>query len=109
MKKMRTFIYIFSFVFPNLIFSQTNNQTNEGFFEKTQTFRAIAFGPRDETCTIVAEDIANQMEDAETAILKMDGLIISKMIDPCLFSEGMQTSMFGEIVYLIPETETAEE
>lgn len=105
MKKIRAFIYILSLIFPNLLFSQTN----DGFFEKTQTFRAIAFGPRDETCNIVAEDISNQMEDAESAILKMDGIIISKIIDPCLFSEGMQTSMSGEISYLIPDSETPEQ
>lgn len=79
----------------------------EGLFEKHQTFRALAFGPRDETCSIVAEDITNQMEDAENTIIKMNGIIVNKMIDPCLFSVGMQTSMFGEITYLIPEADRA--
>lgn len=92
-----------------LIFFSHFAAADDGLFEKTQTFRAIAFGPRDETCTIVADDINNQMDEAEEAIQKIDGIIISKMIDPCLFSDGMQTSMFGEIVYLMPGSEEAVE
>lgn len=82
---------------------------DEGMFEKTQSFRAVAYGPRDEACALVSDDIVTQMDIAEETISAGGAIIVTKIMDPCLFSENMQTSMFGEITYLVLDEEPTQE
>lgn len=96
------------FLFLLILFTNIS-KADEGIFEKQQNFMALAFGPKDEACEIVANDIEKQMRDAEDGIEEMGGIIINEIVDPCIYSENMQTSMFGEMTYLIPDSENPQE
>lgn len=94
-------------VLATLILLSHVSTADEGVFEKSQNFRSVAYGTPDETCAIVSEDINAQMNEAEEKIQKMNGIVISKMTDPCIFADEMQTSITGEIVYLIEDSAEA--
>ena len=99
---MKTIILLFALV-------TSFAMADEGMFEKTQSFRAVAYGLPDQACALVSDDLTTQMDKAEETISTSGAIIVSRTIDPCLFSENMQTSMFGEITYLILDEENPQE
>ena len=88
-----------------LALASSPNMASEGWFEKTQNFSAVTYGPRDEGCEVVSVDLEKKLAVAEETIQMMGGIIVDEQISPCIYSEEMLSSISGTINYLIPGSE----